>query len=150
MTASPSTVTDTVGTDRATQAAQAMQLASETLNPNLGPGIVAMLGAEILVFLLVGYVLYEMGRALLKKVHAGNISSLKAKLIFGFPTLLLSLAPTIIAGLIIRDQLFGSHFDMLSGVKAILACLITGFTVQAGFLLYFFNKIEKAEKERQK
>ncbi len=150
MTASPSTVSSTVVIDQAAQAVQDAEQVAATLNPNLGPGIVAMAGAEALIFLLVGYILYEMGRKMLKNVHAGTTSPLKAKLIFGFPTLLLSLAPTIITGLIIRDQLFGSHFDMLSGVKAILTCLITGFIAQAGCLIYFFNKVEKAEKERQK
>ncbi len=111
-------------------------------------GAVVLLGSEMILLLLTGYVLFELGAALLRRVQVGRCPPERAKILFGVGSLVFALLPGVLAGYAVRTKLAGLNLEMFAGVGIVLASMTIGFLGQLGALLFFFRQaVRLAPKE---
>lgn len=110
-------------------------------------GEIVLLGSEMILLLLMGYALLEVGAALLRRVRAGTCQPERAKFIFGLCSLVFALSPGVLAGYAVRTKLAGLTLDMFAGVGIVLAAMLIGFFGQLGGLVLFFRKVSAIAKK---
>lgn len=123
-------------------------LAQHATSGGWTPAEMAFAGGIAILVLLLSYALFEWGVVLLRRVQQKTMGVERAKLLFGLPSLAVSLLPAIVVALTVRMRPNGLDLDMFSAASFVLSALVAGTLIQAVALTTFFRKVEQ-EKAAQ-
>lgn len=111
-------------------------------------------GVEAIALLFMGYILFELGLALYKKVKDGKLSLTKAQLMLGIPATVFAFVPVVIMVMFIRLEPLGPGLPFDTGspgtVFGLFNYFALGFVLEAVTLAAFWYKTREFEKPAAK